>query len=252
MPGIPKPAMDAKPMEKEGRVKNERGSRNDRRNEKPERGDRLDRMERNSGKGGQKNLGKNKNQNKNAKPAAAPKPVEKQEDVIKTLVLPETMTIKELADRMKVQPAAIVKKLFLQGTMVTVNQEVDFDTAEEIALEYNFICEKEEKVDVLEELLKDVEDPEDTLVPRPPVVCVMGHVDHGKTSLLGRHPGIPHVIDRGGRRHYPAYRRFRGDLQRAEDHLPGYPGPRSLYGLCGCGAPTPRILPFWWWRRMTA
>ena len=77
-----------KAHEKEGRVKNERGSRNDRRNEKPERGDRLDRMERNSGKGGQKNLGKNKNQNKNAKPAAAPKPVEKQEDVIKTLVLP--------------------------------------------------------------------------------------------------------------------------------------------------------------------
>ena len=195
MPGIPKPAMDAKPMEKEGRVKNERGSRNDRRNEKPERGDRLDRMERNSGKGGQKNLGKNKNQNKNAKPAAAPKPVEKQEDVIKTLVLPETMTIKELADRMKVQPAAIVKKLFLQGTMVTVNQEVDFDTAEEIALEYNFICEKEEKVDVLEELLKDVEDPEDTLVPRPPVVCVMGHVDHGKTSLLDAIRNT-HVIDR--------------------------------------------------------
>ena len=84
---------------------NERGSRNDRRNEKPERGDRLDRHgEKPAAKGGQKNLGKNKNQNKNAKPAAAPKPVEKQEDVIKTLVLPETMTIKELADRMKVQP----------------------------------------------------------------------------------------------------------------------------------------------------
>lgn len=194
MPSIPKAAMDTKPMEKEGRVKNERGSRGDRRNEKPERGDRLDRMERNS-RGGQKNLSKNRNQNKNSKPAAAPKPAEKQEDVIKTLTLPETLTIKELADKMKVQPAAIVKKLFLQGTMVTVNQEIDFDTAEEIALDYNFICEKEEKVDVLAELLKEEEDPEESLVPRPPVVCVMGHVDHGKTSLLDAIRNT-HVIDR--------------------------------------------------------
>jgi translation initiation factor IF-2 len=94
------------------------------------------------------------------------------------------MTIRELADRMKVQPSVIVKKLFMKGQMVTVNQEVDFDAAEEIALEFNYICEPEEKVDVIAELLKeDEENPED-MVARPPVVCVMGHVDHGKTSLL--------------------------------------------------------------------
>ena len=85
---------------------------------------------------------------------------------------------------MKVQPSAIVKKLFMKGEMVTVNSEVDFAAAEEIALEFNFICEEEEKVDVIAELLKEDEEDESKMVPRPPVVCVMGHVDHGKTSLL--------------------------------------------------------------------
>lgn len=117
------------------------------------------------------------------KPQQQPKQ-QPEEDVIRTLVLPEKLTIRELADKMKVQPSVIVKKLFLKGTMVTVNQEVDYEQAEEIALEFNCICEPEEKVDVIAELLKEEEDPEDTLVARPPVVCVMGHVDHGKTSLL--------------------------------------------------------------------
>lgn len=114
----------------------------------------------------------------------AAKKEDKEEETIKQLVLPDSLTIKELADKMKVQPSALVKKLFLQGKVVTINQEIDYDAAEEIALEYNCICEHEEKVDVIAELLKEDEDPEDTLVARPPVVCVMGHVDHGKTSLL--------------------------------------------------------------------
>ncbi|MBS5081983.1 MAG: translation initiation factor IF-2 [Clostridiales bacterium] len=123
--------------------------------------------------------------NKTAKPVKpVPQPVEKKEDEIKTIILPDVMTIKELADKMKIQAAAIVKKLFLQGTMVTVNHEIDYDKAEEIALEYNCIAEHEVKVDVIAELLKEDDDDDATLVARPPVVCVMGHVDHGKTSLL--------------------------------------------------------------------
>ena len=109
---------------------------------------------------------------------------EKKEDTIIQLILPDTLTIKELADKMKVQPSVVVKKLFMQGKIVTINQEIDYDTAEEIALEFNCICDHEEKVDVIAELLKEDEEPEGSLVPRPPVVCVMGHVDHGKTSLL--------------------------------------------------------------------
>lgn len=109
---------------------------------------------------------------------------EVQEEQIKVIVIPESLTIKELADKMKMQPSAIIKKLFLQGQIVTVNSELSYEEAENIAIEYDIICEKEVKVDVIEELLKEEDEKEEDMTKRPPVICVMGHVDHGKTSLL--------------------------------------------------------------------
>ena len=106
------------------------------------------------------------------------------EEQIKVITVPDTITLKDLADKMKMQPSVIIKKLFLTGKVMTLNSEISFEEAENIAIEYDIICEKEEKVDVIEELLKEEEEDESKMVKRPPVVCVMGHVDHGKTSLL--------------------------------------------------------------------
>ena len=88
------------------------------------------------------------------------KPEEKKEEQIKQIVIPEVLTIKELADKMKIVPSVIIKKLFMQGKVATVNQEIDYETAEEIALEFDVLCEKEEVVDVIEELLKEEEEDE--------------------------------------------------------------------------------------------
>ncbi len=140
------------------------------------------------------------------RPNTQPK-VEEKKEVVKEITLPEKMTIRELADKMKMQPSVIVKKLFMDGIMVTVNHEIDFEKAQEIALDYDIIAEPEVKVDVIAELLKEDDEDESLLVSRPPVVCVMGHVDHGKTSLLDCIRNT-HVTDReagGITQHIGAY-----------------------------------------------
>ena len=158
---------------KESRERNERRNNN---NNRRQEHDKLGKKQENF-----INLEKNGGKKKHA-----PQPQKPKEDPneIKTITLPEKMTIKELADAMKLQPSVIIKNLFMKGKMVTMNHEVSFEEAEEIALEFNYICEQEEKIDVIAELLKEDEEDEANMVQRPPVVCVMGHVDHGKTSLL--------------------------------------------------------------------
>ena len=185
-------------VEERGKDSRERDNRknNSQRHEKDIMGKKQERFD---------NLEKNSKKKKQQQPA--PQPQQKEEETIKTITLPEKMTIKELADRMKVQASVIIKKLFLQGNMVTVNSEITFEEAEEIALEFNCICEMEEKVDVIAELLKEEEEDEAVMKKRPPVVCVMGHVDHGKTSLLDAIRDT-HVIDReagGITQHIGAY-----------------------------------------------
>ena len=101
-----------------------------------------------------------------------------------TVKIPDEITVGELASRMKKTAAEVIKCLIKNGVMATVNQNIDFDTAEYIATELGCKVEKEIVVTIEERLFDDHEDTAEELVPRPPVVVVMGHVDHGKTSLL--------------------------------------------------------------------
>ncbi len=161
-----------------------------------------------NGKGNFKNNGQNNNHSKpKVQEVKTPQPVKEEDDELKIKKIPAELTLAELAEVLGKKTAELIKALFLEGKVMTPNTTLDFDSASEIAEKYNVILELEEEKDIFEEVFEEEAVDESKLKDRPPVVVVMGHVDHGKTSLLDaiRHSNVTSGEAGGITQHIGAY-----------------------------------------------